>query len=160
MLPQSSATIAWRTTGRLLVDALTFLSLGFRSLSRLMAENLFLVLRIPDSSAVRGAIAVRPVMQRTAAGQAESPLALDASGTRGQPRYDFVFEQLGFMGLDLHEAQAGDHAQLHITSSVRFRYVFVGRTGTNRSEYSGYRQLVVELETLIVGNNRKPKPVC
>jgi hypothetical protein len=32
----------WRTTGCLLVDALKFLSLGFRSRSRLAAENLFL----------------------------------------------------------------------------------------------------------------------
>jgi len=34
--------IVWRTTCWLLVDALKFLSLGFRSRSRLAAENLFL----------------------------------------------------------------------------------------------------------------------
>jgi hypothetical protein len=42
MRKRSSASIAWQTTGRLLVDALNFLSFGFRYLSRLAAENLFL----------------------------------------------------------------------------------------------------------------------
>src|SRR5436309_3701914 len=42
MRKRSSASIAWRTIGRLLVDAIRFLSLGFRSRSRLAAENLFL----------------------------------------------------------------------------------------------------------------------
>ncbi len=42
MLKRSSVSIALRTTGRLLVDAIRFLSLGFRSQSRLAAENLFL----------------------------------------------------------------------------------------------------------------------
>jgi transposase InsO family protein len=42
MRKRSSASIAWRTTGRLLVDTLRFLSLGFRSRARLAAENLFL----------------------------------------------------------------------------------------------------------------------
>lgn len=37
-----SASIAWRTTCCLLVDALKFLSLRFRSRSRLAPENLFL----------------------------------------------------------------------------------------------------------------------
>ena len=42
MRKRSSASSAWRTTGRLLIDALRFVSLGFRSRSRLAAENLFL----------------------------------------------------------------------------------------------------------------------
>ena len=42
MRKQSSASIVCRTTGCLLVDALRLLSLGFRSRSRLAAENLFL----------------------------------------------------------------------------------------------------------------------
>ena len=42
MRKRSSASNAGRTTGRLLVDVLRFLSLGFRSRSRLAAENLFL----------------------------------------------------------------------------------------------------------------------
>jgi putative transposase len=42
MRKRSSVSIVWRTTGCLLVDALKFLSLGFRSRSRLAAENLFL----------------------------------------------------------------------------------------------------------------------
>ena len=42
MRKRSSVAIVWRTTCWLLVDALKFLSLGFRSRSRLAAENLFL----------------------------------------------------------------------------------------------------------------------
>jgi len=42
MRKQSFSAVAWRTTNRLLLDALKFLSLGFRSRSRLAAENLFL----------------------------------------------------------------------------------------------------------------------
>jgi hypothetical protein len=42
MRKRSSASIAWQTTGRLLVNALNFLSFGFRSPSRLATENLFL----------------------------------------------------------------------------------------------------------------------
>jgi putative transposase len=38
----SSSSLAWRTTVRLFVDALKFVSLGFRSRSHLAAENLFL----------------------------------------------------------------------------------------------------------------------
>src|SRR5437870_268535 len=41
-MKRSSASIAWGITGHLLVDTLRFLSLGFRSQSRLAAENLFL----------------------------------------------------------------------------------------------------------------------
>ena len=42
MRKRSSVAIVWRTTCWPLVDALQFLSLGFRSRSRLAAENLFL----------------------------------------------------------------------------------------------------------------------
>jgi hypothetical protein len=42
MLTRSSSSIAWRIAVRLLVDALTFVSLGFRSRSQMAAENLFL----------------------------------------------------------------------------------------------------------------------
>lgn len=40
------------------------------------------------------------------------------------------------------------------------RYVVVGLTRTNRSEYSKYTQLFRELDKLIAGNNQTPKPVC
>jgi putative transposase len=42
MRKRSSSSIVWRTTVRLLIDALRFVSLGLRSRSRLAAENLFL----------------------------------------------------------------------------------------------------------------------
>ena len=42
MRKRSFPAIVWRTAVRLLVDALSFVSLGFRSRSRLAAENLFL----------------------------------------------------------------------------------------------------------------------
>jgi hypothetical protein len=40
------------------------------------------------------------------------------------------------------------------------RYVVVGLTRTNPSEYTHYKQLFLELDNLIVQNNQKPKPVC
>ena len=42
MRKRSSSSIVWRTTVRLLVDALRFVSLGLQSRSQLAAENLFL----------------------------------------------------------------------------------------------------------------------
>jgi putative transposase len=42
MRKQSGASIIWRTTVRLLIDAIRFASLGFRSRSQLAAANLFL----------------------------------------------------------------------------------------------------------------------
>jgi putative transposase len=42
MWKHSFRSIMWRTAGRVLVDALVFVSLGIRSRSRLAAENLFL----------------------------------------------------------------------------------------------------------------------
>ncbi len=42
MRKRSASSIAWRTTVRLLIDALRFVSLGLRSRSQLAAENLFL----------------------------------------------------------------------------------------------------------------------
>jgi hypothetical protein len=42
MRKRSDSSIVWRTTVRLLIDALTFVSLGLRSRSQLAAENLFL----------------------------------------------------------------------------------------------------------------------
>ena len=40
------------------------------------------------------------------------------------------------------------------------RYVVIGLTRTNRSEYSTYTQLFLELDKLIVRNNQTPKPAC
>jgi putative transposase len=42
MLKQSPSSIVWRTAARLPADALTFVSLGFRTRSQLAAEHLFL----------------------------------------------------------------------------------------------------------------------
>ena len=42
MRKRSASSNVWRTTVRLLVDVLTFVSLGLRSQSSLAAENLFL----------------------------------------------------------------------------------------------------------------------
>ena len=42
MRKRSASSIVWRTAVRLLIDALTFVSLGLRSRSQLTAENLFL----------------------------------------------------------------------------------------------------------------------
>ena len=42
MRKQSCPSIMWRTTVRLLIDALRFVSRGFRSRSQLVGENLFL----------------------------------------------------------------------------------------------------------------------
>jgi hypothetical protein len=42
MRKRSSSSTVWRTTVRLLIDALRFVSLGLRSRSQLAAENLFL----------------------------------------------------------------------------------------------------------------------
>lgn len=47
-----------------------------------------------------------------------------------------------------------------LMSRDTIRYVVVGLTRTNRHEYPKYTQLFQELDKLIVGNNRTPKPNC